>query len=80
MNYDLNVFVLQNTFLFFRNKDEISDERLAGARIFVLPGSREKFSQAEVSELTKQNKNHTKTHRSVSFVPLKWIVCAVFDS
>ena len=32
-----------------RNKDEISDERLAGARIFVLAGSREKFSQAEVN-------------------------------
>ena len=34
----------------YRNKDELTDERLAGARIFVLAGSREKFSQAEVRQ------------------------------
>ena len=33
---------------YFRNKDEIADDKLAGVRIFVLAGSREKFSQAEV--------------------------------
>ena len=39
-------------FFFDRNKEEIADDKLAGVRIFVLGGSREKFSQAEVSAST----------------------------
>ncbi|XP_060600465.1 intraflagellar transport protein 52 homolog [Ruditapes philippinarum] len=38
---------LRSTWKINVNKDEITDEKLAGARIFVLAGSREKFSQAE---------------------------------
>ena len=39
----------ETLFSFCRNKEEITEERLSQARVFVLAGSREKFSAAEVS-------------------------------
>lgn len=40
-------FVLTLDYI-FRNKDEITDDKLVGVRLFVLAGCRDKFSQAEV--------------------------------
>ena len=41
------MLVFENT-TFFRNKDDITKERLASAKIFVLASPREKFKVSEV--------------------------------
>lgn len=42
-----------NLFIFFSNKEDITEEKLSQARIFVVAGSREKFTAAEVGKFQK---------------------------
>lgn len=43
------------SFLCFRNKEDVTDEKLSQARVFVVAGPREKFTGAEVTiEITKR--------------------------
>ncbi|KAL3869444.1 hypothetical protein ACJMK2_042125 [Sinanodonta woodiana] len=44
---------LRSTWKLVTNKEEITAEKLLGARIFVLPGCREKFTASEFDELKK---------------------------
>ena len=42
-----------NLLIFFSNKEDITEDKLSQARIFVVAGSREKFTAAEVGKFQK---------------------------
>ena len=52
------IHVVLYYYSFYRNKDELTEERLSAARVLVLPGPREKFTAAEVCSYIASTKSH----------------------